>query len=334
MFVRYPSDFRLSTTLSWTYNSQMENSTPAIDSVPANGIGIAAVERDTGLGKDTLRVWERRYGFPQPLRDACGERVYPAEQVEHLRLIKRLMDQGQRPGALLRQSIAELSQRLAASPAIVGADDTADWIVPLLKARDIDPLRAELAQRLARDGLERFVIETVPALNRRIGDGWMSGEIAIFEEHLYTELIQNQLRASIYALGGRGTRPQVLLTTVKDEEHILGLLMVEALLAANGAFALSLGGQTPIADIVGAAQATTADIVALSFSAAYPWRKSRDALIELRAALPARTELWAGGAGLSGRGRAFDGVRVIGELQEIAPALADWHATHPERSKH
>ena len=38
-------------------------------------MNIAAVERDTGIGKDTLRVWERRYGFPQPQRDANGERL-------------------------------------------------------------------------------------------------------------------------------------------------------------------------------------------------------------------------------------------------------------------
>ena len=55
---------------------------------------IAAVERDTGLSKDVLRMWERRYGFPVPERDANGERRYPAAQVERLRLIKRLMDQG------------------------------------------------------------------------------------------------------------------------------------------------------------------------------------------------------------------------------------------------
>ncbi|TXG94449.1 MAG: MerR family transcriptional regulator, partial [Rhodocyclaceae bacterium] len=62
---------------------------------------IAAVERDTGLAKDTLRVWERRYGFPTPARDANGERLYPSAQVERLRLIKRLMDQGFRPGKLV-----------------------------------------------------------------------------------------------------------------------------------------------------------------------------------------------------------------------------------------
>ncbi len=306
----------------------MDGSQLSTTPVSAGGINIAAVERDTGLGKDTLRVWERRYGFPQPLRDACGERVYPPEQVEHLRLIKRLMDQGQRPGALLRQTIAELNERLAASPAKVGADDTADWIVPMLKARDVDPLRAELAQRLARDGLERFVIETLPGLNRRIGDGWMVGEIEIFEEHLYTELIQNQLRSSIYALSNRGNRPNVLLTTVKDEEHLLGLLMAEVLLTANGARCLSLGAQTPTADIVGAASFANIDVVALSFSSAYPWRRVRNALIELRAALPSTIELWAGGEAIIGRKKMIPSIVVLETLSHIGTELAKWRAAH------
>lgn len=291
------------------------------------GVNIAAVERDTGLGKDTLRVWERRYGFPRPLRDAFGERVYPAEQVEHLRLVKRLMDQGQRPGALLRQPSAALGEALARSPAKVGAGDTADWLIPLLKSRDVDRLRTELAQRQARDGLERFVIDTLPTLNRRVGDGWMSGEIEIFEEHLYTELVQNQLRASIHALANRGTRPCVLLTTVKDEQHLLGLLMAEALLVANGGWCFSLGAQTPVADIIGAARGTAADIVALSFSAAYPWRKARDSLLELRAELPERCELWAGGTAVAGRRGKIPGVRAIDDLRAISPALAEWHGT-------
>jgi DNA-binding transcriptional MerR regulator len=232
----------------------MNSNSLAENPVADTGIGIAAVERDIGLGKDTLRVWERRYGFPTPLRDGFGERVYPAEQVAKLRLVKRLMDQGQRPGKLLGQSLESLNEQLGTSITGVGADATADWVMPMLKQRELDRLRAELSQRLAREGLQRFVIDTVPALNRRIGDGWMSGEIEIFEEHLYTELIQNLLRSSIHGLSSRGTTPRVLLTTIKDEEHQLGLLMVEALLAANGAACVSLGAQTPVGDIVGAAR--------------------------------------------------------------------------------
>ena len=49
-------------------------------------VSIAAVERETGLSKDTLRVWERRYGFPTPARDGKGERVYSSAQLERLRL--------------------------------------------------------------------------------------------------------------------------------------------------------------------------------------------------------------------------------------------------------
>jgi hypothetical protein len=60
-------------------------------------MSISAVERDTGLSKDTLRIWERRYGFPMPDRDNLGERSYPFEQVERLRTIKRLLDAGHRP---------------------------------------------------------------------------------------------------------------------------------------------------------------------------------------------------------------------------------------------
>ena len=71
-------------------------------------LGIAAVERDTGIAKDTLRVWERRYGFPRPARDAAGDRAYPTEQVEHLRRIKRLLDAGHRPAKVVGMSVPQL----------------------------------------------------------------------------------------------------------------------------------------------------------------------------------------------------------------------------------
>jgi len=61
-------------------------------------LNISAVERETGLSKDVLRMWERRYGFPKPLRDDNGERQYTVAEIAKLRGIKRLMDVGMRPG--------------------------------------------------------------------------------------------------------------------------------------------------------------------------------------------------------------------------------------------
>ena len=56
---------------------------------------ISVVEGDTGIGRDTLRIWERRYGYPGPVRGHKGERRYPLSQVvQRLQLIRRLLDQG------------------------------------------------------------------------------------------------------------------------------------------------------------------------------------------------------------------------------------------------
>jgi len=302
---------------------------------------IAAVARDTGLGKDTLRVWERRYGFPAPLRDEAGERLYPNEQVMRLRLIKRLIDQGFRPGTLLALDAAALQQRLDALAEKVGAGATAtgdggaqlagaagakmaERLVPLLRERAAESLRAALAQQLAREGLRGFVMDTVPAMNRRIGEAWAAGEIEVFEEHLYTELLQNQLRAAIHALPPSLGKPRVLLTTLKGEEHQLGLLMAEALLAAEGADCVSLGPQMPVADIAVAVARTAPQIVALSFSAAYAWRKARDGLLELRAALPADVELWAGGGVIAAHGAQIPGIVCFGRIDEVPGAVAEW----------
>src|SRR6201998_1436698 len=84
----------------------------AVSDSGEGAFGIAAVERDTGLSKDTLRVWERRYRFPLPARDTSGERVYSRQDVEKLRELTRLLDQGHRPGKVIALAIEQL-ERLA-----------------------------------------------------------------------------------------------------------------------------------------------------------------------------------------------------------------------------
>ena len=72
-------------------------------------LNISAVERETGLSKDVLRMWERRYGFPKPGRDDNGERQYTVAEIAKLRAIKRLMDVGMRPGKIIALSLEELN---------------------------------------------------------------------------------------------------------------------------------------------------------------------------------------------------------------------------------
>lgn len=292
---------------------------------------IAAVERDTGLSKDVLRVWERRYGFPAPMRDDNGERSYPADQVDRLHLIKRLMDQGHRPGKLLARPEEELamlaSRRAAARPAAAQPEgDDIGELLDLIRAHDATGYHEAMQQRLARTGLLRFVRDTVAPLTRRVGEAWEDGSIAVFEEHLFSEFTKRLLRQSIATLPV-GSRPRVLLTSVPDEPHLLGLLMVEALLTLEGAGCIPLGTEMPLLEIARAAEAHRAEVVALSFSVAFPARRIPGLLQQLRALLPPVVALWAGGGGIARLAPAA-GIQLLPTLDDALGVLAEWQAQH------
>jgi DNA-binding transcriptional MerR regulator/methylmalonyl-CoA mutase cobalamin-binding subunit len=299
-------------------------------------LSISAVERDTGLSKDTLRVWERRYGFPTPLRDHLGERHYPVEQVERLRLIRRLMDAGHRPGKIMRMNPDQLAQlasqiRSAATPRLDAdhplRNDLAAFMSQI-KRHQVDDLRRALSQAALRLGLDRFVRDVAAPLNALVGDAWARNQIEIFEEHLYTESMQVVLRNAISNIPGPGRSPRVLLTTFPQEPHGLGLLMAEAILALEGCRCLSLGVQTPIYDIAMAASAQRAEIVGLSFSASMNPNHVLDGLTELRAKLAFEVEIWAGGQCPILQRRPPPDVRVIAGLAGIHEALRAWRTKH------
>jgi MerR family transcriptional regulator, light-induced transcriptional regulator len=300
-------------------------------------LSIAAVERDTGLSKDTLRVWERRYGFPTPERDTLGERSYPFGQVERLRTIKRLLDAGHRPGRVVPMAPDDL-ERLAATmgvPAqpreatVASAAPDLGSFLEALSRNDVEGLRRLLARALSRVGLGHFVLDVVAPLNVQVGEAWMQGRLEVFQEHLYTESLQVVLRNALHHLPPAGAgRPRVLLATVTGEPHGLGLLMAESVLALEGCRCVSLGVQTPVWDIVRAATALDAEIVALSYTGCTNPNGVIDGLTELRAKLPPTIDLWAGGSAPVLQRRAIDGVRVIPTLQQVSIALAEWHRAH------
>jgi len=293
-------------------------------------LNISAVERDTGLSKDVLRMWERRYGFPKPGRDDNGERQYTIADVGKLRAMKRLMDVGLRPGKIIRLSLPELNA-MADSRAPARRDDLAPAlerdILALLTSHDVAGLQTALTTCLMRQGLTRFVLETVTPLNRAVGDAWMRGELQVFEEHLYTEQLHIALRAAINAFPRQTGVPRMLLTTFPAEQHGLGLLMVEAIVVPEGAQCISLGPQTPLLDIRRAAVAHKAHIVALSFSAAFPLRQATDGLATLRRDLPQHVMLWAGGEMTRRVRKTLPGVVLLPDLASTIGALRSWR-TH------
>lgn len=304
----------------------------------SNDLSIGAVERETGLSKDTLRMWERRYHFPAPGRDEFGERIYPPEQVDKLRLIKKLMDHGYRPGKLMAADMETLHDMTRQQPSgdapHAGMHEERDDLlhyVELCKAHRMQDLQRELTQCLLRTGIYRFAVEVLAPLTVLVGERWASGHLAVFEEHLYTEAVQAVMRNAIGAIptasNGAAARPRIVLTTIPHEPHGLGLLMSEAIFALEGAHCMSLGVQTPISEIAQAATMQAADIVALSFSASARSAQVIQALTDLRAQLPPAVEIWVGGRCPALTRRPPTTVDVL-ELHEIPGALTQWRRRH------
>ena len=295
-------------------------------------LSIAAVERETGISKDVLRKWETRYGFPVPLRDGLGEREYPPEQVNRLRLIKRLMDAGMRPSRIVAESEASLNVLAQASHATRpraeegNQDDVEAVTLGMLRNEDPAGLRQRLYRELLRLGIERFVLDTLAPLNHAVGEAWARGDLGIPEEHVYTEAVQWLLRNAIDNLSDAQASPRILLTTLPEEQHGLGILMVAALLSLRGAYCISLGTQTPVQDIAQAAAAHKVDVVVLSFSIAYPQRRILPALAELSQRLGENIEIWAGGAGSARLHLPPARTRLQPGMDQALIALGEWRA--------
>ena len=303
-----------------------------------SGLPIAAVERETGLGKDTLRVWERRYGFPTPLRSSTGTRLYHPDQVEQLKQIRRLLDAGHRPGkvvgldqATLQALLAQNTPEQASCLSTTNTDETTidpvvGELLDTIALHDPRALRHRLSHAQLRMGLGPFVTDLVAPLTTAVGEAWARGRFEVFEEHLYTEVITGVMRHAIASLtpqpAPRG--PRVLLTTVPQEQHGLGLLMVEALLALEGCTCLSLGTQTPLTDIAKAALAHRVDVVALSFSNQHRAGVVKTSLRELRALLPMATALWVGGACTALYQWPLAGVSAVRQLSGLMPLVERW----------
>jgi DNA-binding transcriptional MerR regulator/methylmalonyl-CoA mutase cobalamin-binding subunit len=288
-------------------------------------IPIGRLERQTGIPQATLRMWEKRYGFPRPLRDENGHRVYPQDQVERLRGIRALLDKGVRPGKIFSQP-PETPYVLEVPSDFGLADDLVCHapIVAMLRQFELEAMRAVLKHRLLNLGLSRFVIEVLGPLTTAIGAAWQAGCLPVRCEHAYARQVTALLSHAMPLTTPAARPPTVVLATLTGESHALGLLMVEAVLVAQHVRCIPLGPDTPLSELAATVQDAQADIAALSFSAFCARKYIEQSLEDLRSVLPESVDIWCGGEGAHRLRSAPPGVRVVRSLSNITGVVSDW----------
>jgi DNA-binding transcriptional MerR regulator len=259
---------------------------------------IRAVAKITGLSLDTLRAWERRYQAVIPERTERG-REYGPEQIERLLLLSRLIRKGHAIGRVASLSDTELREFLEQEPSHPSEPSfSTDLIAPVLEAVDsYDSARAsdELSRLAALLSPRDLVYHVAMPLMFETGARWHEGAFAIAQEHLVSHILRNVLGSMIRQLRPLSPVPKIVMATLSGESHGFGILAAAMLASLAGMEPVYLGPDLPVADIVQAAERTSARIVAIGITLPSP--TTRHDLTSLAKKLPADLELWVGGAG-------------------------------------
>lgn len=293
------------------------------DPSASEGSTIRVVSMRTGLAMETLRAWERRYGFPKPERRAgSNRRLYADADVARLVAIARTLEHGYRVGDVVRMPLDELRAIGADAPARAEAPDV-DAFVERLRADDVVGLEGELRHAAAALGARRFVVEVAHPFAVRVGDAWEARRIDVRHEHVATECLTTQLRHLLAAYQDVAARPSVLLATLPGETHTLALSMVALYLAVSGAKPRLLGASTPVDQLAAAATSLRADVVGITVTAASDRKTARRHVRALAKRMPRGVPLWVGGGAAASLG-AGEGARIVTSWTAIDDALAHW----------
>jgi DNA-binding transcriptional MerR regulator/methylmalonyl-CoA mutase cobalamin-binding subunit len=301
----------------------MENQIGISPSPAEPRLTIGAVARATGFSPDTLRVWQKRYGFPVPQRKPSGHRLYSPGDVRRLRRISVALARGHRPGqvvplaeARLQSLLTELTPSVRAEP--MGLSPVHS-LMSLVRKQDGASLTSALLSDAATLGPIDFLrLRAVPMIDQ-VGEAWARGELGVHHEHFFSQRLEDVLRAIRMPFERSASGPRITLATLAGETHGLGVQMAALIAAIAGLQPHVLGTDTPVENIIAAVKARKPSAIGISISVSTAGPRSRDQLEQLRRAVPSGVPILVGGQGAR-RSHPPGGCVIVDDLQ----GLYDW----------
>ena len=263
---------------------------------------IRAVSKLTGIGIDTLRAWERRYGAVTPTRDDRG-RMYTDADVARLRLLNGAVEQGHSIGRLAGLSNDQLRDLCVDADALPSAAPTrrtpleTTALLTALREYDAVGLDQELSRLAAvLRPLDLLQDVLMPVLTQ-VGDDWHRGRTRIAHEHLMSSTMRNLLGAFLRLYARGETSVRLLFATPSGERHEIATLGAAMLAASAGLGVSYLGADLPAREIVDSVEPAGAQVLVLGLTTAAADKTRERELKTIVRELPEGVELWAGGRG-------------------------------------
>ncbi len=229
---------------------------------------IQTVADMTGVSAATLRQWERRYGVPSPDRTESAYRVYSARDVDQIRRMVALGEQGVSPSEASRLVVAEdaaVAREVDTIDPSLG-ETVLDELDPYFEARrriietveqyDFDGLAAVMRKLLylgnAVSLFERIIAPTM----REIGQRWHDGTLSVAQEHMASEAVGQLMHQLLPLVQPEESDLTAALACMGEDTHSLPLYGVGFRLAQWGYRSMVLGARTP-PDAIAAIRANT-----------------------------------------------------------------------------
>jgi DNA-binding transcriptional MerR regulator len=208
---------------------------------------IRTVVELTGVPRNTLLAWERRYGVPSPERTDGGHRVYSEDDVRLLRELTALLERGHRISeavALLRRT-GEAARATGAQPIEQLREDLREALL-LFDRAEADEIH-HLANRFP---IRRVIDDVLLPVLADIGDGWHAGDVSIAQEHFASAFIREQLITMLHRLeSGPLGGPVAVCAGFPGETHEIPLIAVAVKLALRGWRIVYLGVSLPLEEL-------------------------------------------------------------------------------------
>lgn len=207
---------------------------------------INVVAKLTGVSAATLRAWERRYGVPVPSRTESSYRVYSEADIETIRRLRALCDEGMSPSEAAKVVLTETAA--PPEPAANVGDPYGPSRQAILEAIErFDPvaLDAAVQHALAMGSATIIYDRVIREVMREVGTRWHAGAFTVGQEHLATQVMENAARRMLSLVQPSGAARQVVLACFADDDHTLPLYGVGLHLASAGFRVVLLGGKTP-----------------------------------------------------------------------------------------